>query len=168
LTAALAALTFQSADPLAPARDGKVLCIGADAAAKTCDAIGRYSFEADGAISSETRALISASPVIILVTRTPVYMRGELECSQTAGYADQIVGMEVEGQGVPDGQLAGMRTAIAAQMSAALGEGEMCSIWSPAVDGKVTYTATLNGVDKPEMAGEALWIDADAGWTVAP
>lgn len=167
LAAALAALTVQSTDPLAPARAGKHLCVNADAAAKTCNAISVYTFGADGSIVSENRAAISPAPMVVLTTRTPVTMRGDQECSSTAGFADQITSVEIDGQPLAGDQLAGARQMIATQLQAALGEGELCSTYAPAADGKVDYTVTLNGAARPELNGSALWIGADAGWRVA-
>jgi hypothetical protein len=168
LASALAALTLQAPDPLAPARDGKLLCITPNVAAKSCNAISSYAWGADGAILSETRSIINAAPMIVLVSRTPVTMRGDLECSSTAGYAGQIAAVEVDGQPLAGEQLDGVRQMIAGQLSAALGEGEMCSSWGhPGADGVIDYTVTMDGTPKPELAGAALWIGADEGWRVA-
>lgn len=166
LTAAVAAMAIQTSDPLGPAREGKLLCVDADAAAKTCNAIATYTFNADGSIVSESRAAVSPSPMIVLTTRTRVVVRDGQECASTSGFADQITGVEIDGQVLAGEQLSGVREMIAGQILAVLGEGELCSAYAAAADGKVAYTVTLDGVARPELNGTAMWIDPAEGWRI--
>ncbi|GAA0621807.1 hypothetical protein GCM10009422_17050 [Brevundimonas kwangchunensis] len=167
LAAALALLPQQIEDPLAPAREGKLMCVSPNTEAKTCSGLVTYSFEADGAIVTEARTAVSAAPPIVLLTRTPMHMRGALECSRTDDFASQITGVEIQGQALAGDQLNGMRQIIGAQAQQMLGTGEMCAAYHSAADDKVRYEITMEGVAKPELGGEILWIDANAGWTVA-
>lgn len=169
LTATLAALTVQQADPLAPSRDGMVLCITPNAAARTCQAISVYSQGADGAIASDNRSLISPQPAVILITRTPVTMRGGLECSSTTGLADQIQAIEVDGQPLTGDQFNAVRQGVAAQFEAVLGSGELCSAYGqPQADGTIAFTVTMNGTARPELNGTGMWVRPNDGWRVAP
>ena len=157
----------QDAGPLEPGRSGKLQCYGPDVAAKTCTAIGAYRFEADGTIWNEARSQISAAPVIILHGASKVYMKDGAECARSENRAEEITGIEVDGTRLEGAQFEGVRQQIAANISAVLGDGEFCSTFVPNADGTLKAAVTVNGVVRPEFESTVLWIEPDAGWTVA-
>ncbi|MFC7380368.1 hypothetical protein [Brevundimonas sp. GCM10030266] len=157
----------QDAGPLEPGRSGRMQCYGPDVAAKTCTAIGAYRFDADGTIWNDARNMISGSPAIVLVATGKVYVRDGAECANPDNRAEEITGVEVNGRPLEGAQFETVRAQIAANMDAVLGEGELCSTYVPNPDGTLKAAVTIGGVARPEFESVVLWIEPDAGWTLA-
>ena len=60
-----------------------------------------------------------------------------------------------------------LRRQIAANIGAVLGNGEFCSTYTPNPDGTMRASVSVNGVARPEFESTVLWIEPDAGWTLA-
>ena len=157
----------QDVGPLEPGRAGKLQCYGPDVAAKTCTAIGGYRFEADGTIFNDARNQINASPAIVLHATGRVYVKDGAECARSENRAEEITRIDVDGVPLEGEQFNTVRTQIAANISAVLGDGEFCSTYAPNADGTLKASVSINGTARPEFESTVLWIDADAGWTLA-
>lgn len=157
----------QDAGPLEPGRAGKLQCYGPNVAARTCTAIGAYRFDADGTIWNDARNQINASPAVVLFATGKVYVKDGAECARPQNRAEEITGIEVDGTRLEGAQFEGARRQIAANISAVLGDGEFCSTYHPNPDGSMRATVTVDGVARPEFESTVLWIEPDAGWTVA-
>ena len=157
----------QDVGPLEPGRAGKLQCYGPNVAAKTCTAIGSYRFEADGTIFNDARNQINASPAVVLHATGRVYLKDGAECARSENRAEEITGIDVDGTPLQGDQFQMARQQIAANISAVLGDGEFCSTYHPNPDGSLRATVAINGVERPEFESTVLWIDADAGWTLA-
>lgn len=157
----------QDAGPLEPGRAGKLQCYGPNIAAKTCTAIGGYRFEADGTIFNDARNQINATPAIVLHATGRVYVKDGAECARTDNRAEEITRIDVDGTPLQGEQFNAARTQIAANIGAVLGDGEFCSTYTPNPDGTLTASVSINGVARPEFESTVLWIEPDAGWTLA-
>jgi hypothetical protein len=157
----------QDAGPLEPGRSGKLQCYGPNVAAKTCTAIGGYRFEADGTIFNDARNMINASPAIVLHATGRVYVKDGAECARSENRAEEITRIDVDGVPLEGEQFNTVRTQIAANISAVLGDGEFCSTYTPNPDGTLKASVSINGTARPEFESTVLWIDTDAGWTLA-
>ncbi len=157
----------QDAGPLEPGRSGKLQCYGPNVAAKTCTAIGSYRFDADGTIWNDARNQINATPAVILHATGKVYVKDGAECARPENRAEEITGIDVDGTPLQGDQLNAFRQQIAANIAAVLGDGEFCSTYHPNPDGSMRATVTVDGVARPEFESTVLWIEPDAGWTVA-
>lgn len=165
--AALALLVPQDAGPLEPGRAGKLQCYGPNVAAKTCTAIGAYRFEADGTIWNDARNQIAASPAVVLYATGRVYVRDGAECANSENRAEEITRIDVDGVELPREQFLIARQQIAANVQQVLGDGEFCSTYAPNPDGSLKASVSINGVARPEFESTVLWIEPDAGWTLA-
>lgn len=157
----------QDAGPLEPGRAGKLQCYGPNVAARTCTAIGGYRFQPDGVILNDARNMIGASPAIVLYATGTVYLKDGAECARSENRAEEITRIDVDGTPLEGEQFQTVRQQIAANISAVLGDGEFCSTYHPNPDGSLRATVAINGVERPEFESTVLWIDADAGWTLA-
>ncbi|MBX3478446.1 MAG: hypothetical protein KF910_12605 [Brevundimonas sp.] len=156
----------QDADPLAPGRAGKVQCYDPVVAEKTCRAIGAYRFGPGDEIWNESQSLLGASPRIVLTGRTRVWVRDGAECARNQNHADEIVGIQVNGVALEDGQYETVRAQIGAALETAMGGGELCSTYHANDDGSLRATVTVGGVDRPEFESTVLWVDP-AEWRLA-
>lgn len=68
------------ADPLAPARQGKLQCTLPDPVKKSCMAISRYVPDGERRYLNITRSLISGAPDVILEFRFPTVIEGGAAC----------------------------------------------------------------------------------------
>lgn len=157
----------QDAGPLEPGRSGKLQCYGPNVAARTCTAIGAYRFDPDGTIWNDARNQINASPAVVLYATGKVYVKDGAECARPLNRAEEITGIEVDGTRLEGAQFEGARQQIAANISAVLGDGEFCSTYAPNADGTLKAAVTVNGVARPEFESIVLWIEPNAGWTLA-
>lgn len=157
----------QDLGPLEPGRAGKLQCYGPNVAARTCTAIGGYRFQPDGTILNDARNQIGAAPAIVLYATGRVYVKDGAECARSENRVEEITRIDVDGAQLPDEQFQLARQQIAANIQAVLGDGEFCSTYHPNPDGTLRATVAINGVERPEFESTVLWIDADAGWTLA-
>lgn len=157
----------QDAGPLEPGRAGKLQCYGPNVAARTCTAIGGYRFEADGTIFNDARNQINASPAIVLHATGRVYVKDGAECARAENRAEEITGIEIDGVRLDGARFEAARQQIAANISAVLGDGEFCSTYHPNQDGSLRAEVAIDGVPRPEFESTVLWIEPNAGWTLA-
>jgi len=166
-TTVLAAISLQTADPLAPARGGDQLCYVPDAAAKTCMSIAAYSFGADGVIVSDARTAISASPVITMTTRTPIMIRDGFDCSNASDLTEQIVAIHVTGAALEGASFETTRTQIATEVANVIGGDEVCTVYQTQADGTLLAVSRVDGNDRADLSTPVLWIKPGEGWTVS-
>lgn len=157
----------QDAGPLEPGRAGKLQCYGPNVAARTCTAIGAYRFDADGTIWNDARNQINAAPAVILHATGKVYVKDGAECARPENRAEEITAIEVDGTRLEGAPFEGARQQIAANITQVLGTGEFCSTYVPNADGTLKASVTVDGVARPEFESTVLWIEPDAGWTLA-
>lgn len=157
----------QDAGPLEPGRTGRLQCYGPNLAAKSCTAIGAYRFDTDGTIWNDARNMISASPQIVLHATGKVYVKDGAECAHPLNRAEEITRIDVNGAPLEGAQFTTVRQQIADNISAVLGEGEFCSTYAPNPDGTLKAAVTVGGVARPEFESLVLWIEPNAGWTLA-
>lgn len=154
------------ADPLAPARHGKVQCYEPDQARKTCRSIGSYTFESDGTIMNQAEALISPKQLVIMKTNAPVVVRGDAECGTPRKEDLDRAEIDVDGQKLAEEQAAGARLQIEQAMASFIGK-EICSTYAPQSNGTMLTSETLDGA--PMQNHEVvLWVDPNDGYKIAP
>lgn len=153
------------ADPLGPARAGKVQCFQPNMIRKTCRSIGAYSFEG-GRINNRAQVLIPAQVPLVMVLNSPVVVRGQAVCgairsedfaAATFTAADQPLGEE------PTKKLRGL---IAEAMASMIGK-EVCTTLTQTGE-SFHAEATVDGAPKPELAQDVLWVGPADGYRVAP
>ena len=164
LTLALAASApLQAADPLAPAREGRLQCHEPDAARKTCAALAGYTFAADGTILNQSEVMLNPSPLIVMRDEEPVEIRDGAVCGPLGGFEDAV--FTVDGQPA-DPAMAGMiRTQVSAAFSALGTEG--CTRYTPQGEGWLAEVS-IDGAARPEFNQPVIWVSPSDGYTVRP
>ncbi len=157
-----AAATPAQTDPLAPARAGKIQCVGPNQEKKTCLAFGRYQVDADGSYQSTVTVLVNPSPAITMETRA----KGKVENGQVCGiirkedYAAST--FTLDGAPMDAAMADGIKAQVLAVVSTMDGKNG-CS--SERADGDVLVSeVTLDGVARPELTQRFIWISPDEGY----
>lgn len=164
LAFALAAVAPQQpADPLGPAREGRLQCHSPDAARKTCGAIATYSFAADGTISNQAEVMLNPSPLIVMRDQTPVVVRDGAVCGPLTGLEGAVFTI--------DGQPADPQTAemLRGQLSAAFAQlgTEVCTRYTPQGEGWLAE-AFIDGRPRPDLNQPVIWVPPTDGYSVRP
>lgn len=152
------------ADPLAPARAGKLLCQTPDAAAKTCLMLTDYSFGADGQITNRYEVMLTKSPWLTVRVSAPVTVKDGAVC----GLLEGTEKAEVFTEGKP----------ADAETTAKIRDG-LKQLYSPfeGKDACTSYTAngdvydaalTIGGVASKGLPERVIWVDRADGWAVKP
>ena len=160
------ALLAQTADPLAPAREGKLRCVSPNPAKRTCESIIRYKPGATGGFDATVVGLVSRQPAVLLryktfgrieeggvcsVVRLTDFERGELLAYglPLAGTAERTMRLRVMDSVQP---MAGKKR---------------CFIDRPSEDGKsIVAVVTLDGVAQAGPGQNIAWISPDEGYAI--
>jgi hypothetical protein len=168
IAAALALLSVQNTDPLAPAREGRILCYGPQADQRACEGFSRFSFEGDGRITNASVTVLASDPPITMRSSLKVYIRDGAECTMIADPADMFTAILVGDQPLQGEAFKTMSDGMAAALRENLGIGEYCTTYAPIGDGVLETITSVNGVPKPSTRNRAIWIDPNEGWRIAP
>lgn len=156
----------QDADPLAPAREGRLQCFEPNVAAKTCQSISAYTFQANGVIDNPARVLIMPSPVIIMTITSPVTVRNNTICGPVAAADIQRATFTINGAAASETDTADIRNALTQQLAPMIGQ-ETCLTLTPDGDGFRADT-TMGGVPQPQQTQHVIWVGANDGYRIAP
>lgn len=154
---------LEAADPLAPARDGRLQCHSPDKARKTCAALAGYTFAADGAILNQAEVMLNPAPLIIMRDESPVVVRDGAVCGLLGGLEDAVFTI--------DGQPADPATAdlIRGQVSAAFARlgTEGCTRYAPQGEGWLAEPV-IDGQPRPDLNQTVIWVLPSDGYSVRP
>ena len=163
----LTALTGQSdADPLAPAREGKVQCYKPDVGKKTCMAISAFLPQADGSWVNKATALLDPAQGITMTTNSVVQATPTGVCG-TVTRDDILKGSLTMGGGelpAEQGKPILEMVATAIEGMGMIGKPS-CSAFAPDGDA-LKSTVTIDGVAKPEFSQRVIWVSPDEGYKV--
>jgi hypothetical protein len=163
---ALPAVAAAPADPLAPARAGKVQCYQPNMIRKTCHSIGAYSFEAGGKIANKAQILIPAQVPLVMTVTSPVVVRGQAVCGALRAQDFATATFTANDQPLTDESTRKLREAVAAAMTSMLGK-DVCTTVVGTGD-SLRAEASIDGVAKPELTQDMLWVAPADGYRVAP
>ena len=164
LTLALAAPAMpQTADPLAPAREGQLQCHSPDTARKTCAALAGYTFAADGTIRNQAEVMLNPTPLIVMRDEAPVVVRDGAVCGPMTGFEDAA--FTIDGQPADPAMAEMIRGQVAAAFAQLGSEG--CTTYSPQGDGFLAE-AVIDGQPRPELNQPVIWVSPSDGYSVRP
>lgn len=150
------------ADPLAPAREGKIQCLAPNKEKKSCIGIASYTVLPDGSFDTAARVLIAPMPAIVMETRSSGKKEGDALCSiiRRQDYAGARISIE----GAPADAVTG--EAIRSQLLSAIAtlDGKKaCSHIVP--EGEVLrIDVTVEGTARPDLTQRAIWVRPDEGY----
>ncbi|MCX7358688.1 MAG: hypothetical protein NT015_11205 [Alphaproteobacteria bacterium] len=156
----------QSADPLAPAREGRLQCFEPNTSAKTCQALGGYVFQANGVIDNPAQVLISPSPAIVMRISNPVTVRNGAICGPLTAADVARATFTIDGAVASEADTTEIRSSLTQQLGQMFGQ-ESCMTLTPDGDGFRSET-TMGGVPQPQQTQHVIWVGANDGYRVAP
>lgn len=166
--AVLVTLALQQPDPLAPAREGHVLCYEPDAARQTCYGTASYRWQGDGTIISDIVVAASAVPAVFIHSSAPVFVRSEAECTRLVPSAGQITAIYEEGERLSGRDFESFRRMLGSIIDHKNGPGrELCFTYEPLANGDFKSMARIDGVARPDLEGTVRWVSLADGWRVA-
>ncbi len=153
-TAAALPAHGSDADAWAPAQDGAILCSSPDFEKKTCDALSRVSFDAQGLMRNEDQWVEPeiAEDVVISMTSTASLKNGRSCMVYDEAFIDSA-SFARGGKPVAEAEAQGYRGRLKAALAEVIGH-ELCMRLSPY--GK-SYSAQVS-MDGFEIAAATRWV----------
>lgn len=159
LLAATAPIQDASADPLAPAREGKIRCVSPNLTLKTCQSMVRYTVRGADGFDAVVTGIVEREPVVLL--RYSTFGRADAAgvCSMVR-LRDFETGRLMKG-GTPlnraDEQVVRLRLLDAIQP---LAGRKRCYLDRPGDAGKreITSVVTIDGLVRPELQQTVIWV----------
>lgn len=164
LILALAAAPQATADPLAPAREGKVQCVSPNREKKTCLAIARYELGAGGAYKSAVTVMVNPAPLITMETRTAGTVEGGATCNTIIAADYDAAVFTMDGKPMDENMAAAIHPQVSAAIAPMAGK-KGCSREHAEGDLLVSEV-TLDGVAHPEMTQKLIWVSPSDGYTL--
>lgn len=153
-----------AADPLAPARAGKLQCHAPNAATKSCRSLATYAFAADGTISNKAEVLLAPQMGLIMTVTSSVAVKNGAVCGALPTF-DQAT-FVMNGQPAHEPTTQAIRQQLGQAMAPMVGK-EICTTYKPDGDG-FTAEATMGGQPAPGGAQKVIWVAPTDGYKVAP
>ncbi|MCW3836900.1 hypothetical protein ACFQ1E_11495 [Sphingomonas canadensis] len=155
----------QEADPLAPAREGKLRCADPDPARKTCATITRFRMRDDGSFDATISGIADPGTTTVIVYDTWGRVEGSAVCI-TVRPADISGGrFFVDGKPATSSQSSELGERLA-NLIAPLAGKKRCFI-DQEDDGAIISNVTLDGVVQIEQRRRVAWINAADGYALA-
>jgi hypothetical protein len=156
----------QDGDVLGPARQGQLQCFEPNVAAKTCQSIGGYTFNANGVIDNTADVLIMPQPVIVMRVTAPVTLRGGAICGPLTTADIERATFTIDGAAASAEDTQAIKTALTQQLAPMLNV-ETCITLTP-VDGGFRADSVMAGTPRPELSQRVVWVRPEDGYRVAP
>lgn len=153
------------ADPLAPARAGKLQCYSPSAATKSCRSLASYAFAADGSIANRAEVLLAPQVGLVMTTVSPVTVKNGAVCGMLGDLSDAEFVMN--GQPAAPQVADSIRERLGPVRAPMMGK-EICTVYRPDGDGFITE-ATIGGQPTPPGAAQkVIWVAPSDGYGVRP
>lgn len=150
------------ADPLAPAKTGRIRCVDPDRAARTCGTIVRYSLRGDGAFDALVTGIVNRDPLIVIEYTTFGQVRDGAVCSRIRP-ADFNAG-KLSSSGAPLSPALELSTRSKLMVALQpLAGHERCYRDTPSGD-ELSVNVTIDGLLRPEMGQSAIWVMPEDGY----
>jgi hypothetical protein len=166
LVAALAAEQADAAGLIDQLKAGKLQCYGPTTAKRTCAALSGYAFDG-GTIMNKAEVLISADPVGVMTTNSPVTLNGDAICGIPFKKDIDAATITSGGQMLTGVQADRVKAQIWANMAPNEGK-ELCTTYSPNGSGGYTTSYTLGGKPDNIPSTTVILVDPKDGYRVAP
>lgn len=150
------------ADPLAPARQGKLQCMAPDRARKACTALNHYVPDGERRYRNTTRALLTLKPLVTLEITVSSTIEGDAYCG-TVTRADLEAATVFLGKAeAPDSLRKRVIDATLSSIRSDLGK-KACSRVRPDGD-LLLQKSEVDGVSRPDLMMRFIWVDPEEGY----
>ncbi len=152
------------ADPLAPAREGKLRCVAPNAARLTCHTIIRYNVESDGDFDATVTGLVSRDSTVLLRYKTfgRVEQGGVCVMVRTSDFQNGM--LLSSGRPLAPNADSAMRLQVLDAVQPIQGR-KRCYL-DRTEDGVTRTVVTLDGVAHPELGQTVVWVSPSEGYAV--
>ena len=171
--AALTVIPFaaqaQDADPMAPARAGKLLCYFPDTNLKMCGILAHFTFYSNGTIDDAIAFMLKPNDATVMKTHSPAKVSDGALCGITRKQDIDNGIFYYGGVPVPDDQVMRKRVILEDNLKSKHAfDGVTCSKFEADDTGFTLHpTFTANGYDVPLPPQHVIWVDPKDGYTVA-
>lgn len=159
----LAAASGPSADPLAPAREGKIQCILPNKEKKLCAGTTSYRIAPDGSYESTSKLLLAPTPLITMEVRTRGAIKDGKICEPVRIADFQAGTVYVNGAAADDATAGAVRGNLASAVAALDGK-TACSAIKPADGGLLLNELAIDGAVRTDLSQKFIWVDAKEGY----
>lgn len=152
------------ADPLAPAREGKLRCVAPNPARLTCSAIIRYKVDSDGDFDATVTGLVSRDATVLLRYKTfgRVEQGGVCAMVRTSDFQNGM--LLSSGRPLTPNADDAMRLQVLGSVQPIQGK-KRCYL-DRTEDGLTRSVVTLDGVAHPELSQTIAWVSLSDGYAV--
>ena len=154
-----------ASDPLAPAREGKIMCVVPNVEKKTCIGITRYRVATTDRYETTTSLFLAPSPLITMDVRTEGTVKGEEMCETVKLASFQAGTVFLNGQPADEATSGAVKSQMAAALGALDGK-RACSVFVPAEDGMILNQATIDGAPRADLSQKFIWVSEGDGYTL--
>ena len=158
----LLAVPQTAADPLAPARAGKLQCANPNVEKKTCMGLTSYKLNGDGSFETTTTLLIAPQPPITMEVKSTGKLVGDQFCAPIRKEDIEAATFKMDGAPLDATTAGTIRAQILGSVTPMLGKMG-CTRETP--DGAVLKAeVTLDGIARPELTQRVLWVKPEDGY----
>jgi hypothetical protein len=161
---AVAGPATPAADPLAPARAGKIQCIAPNKPKKSCIGLGTYTVRPDGSFDAVMNVIVSPTPRITMETRSTGKVEGDAVCSTVLKQEYAEAKITIDGAPAEEATAQAIRGQIVGAVAPLEGK-KACSREVP--EGELSRVdVTVDGTARPELTQRVIWVRPDEGYTL--
>ncbi len=157
-----AAAPQAAADPLAPAKAGKLQCANPNVEKKTCLGLTSYKVNPDGSFATITTLMVAPQPVITMEVKSAGTVKDGALCAPIRTSDFEAATFQMDGKPADAAVASAIRAQVVASLAPLAGKTG-CTRETP--DGAVSKAeVTIDGVVRPEMTQRVLWVKPDDGY----
>jgi len=156
--------TPAAAEPLAPAASGMLQCYEPDVVKHSCRSLAGYRKRLDGTYDNAATVMVSAAPLVVMETVTPVEIDAGAVCGAIRKQDIDRAGISLEGRKLDESEAAGIRQLIATGLATII-DHRICTTYVPDGAGYVAR-ATIEGTTTPPVEQKMIWVAPNDGYKV--
>jgi len=162
----LMAFTGPFPPPIAPANDGKLLCMGPDTAQKICNALTRFARADDGVVWSHTFGLVEEDLHVTVRGSSPVEIKNGWVCDRVrpehVHSFEFAIAPDAVGQAFDVTLYRNFTIAVARAMM----HHDLCTVFVPG-NTDITVKYMIDGEQSRLPDERAIWVSPEDGYRVA-
>jgi hypothetical protein len=158
----LAGAPVQEADPLAPARQGKIRCVQPDTRARTCATMVRYSVRDDGRFDAVVTGVVASEPLILLEYRSAGQVEDGAVCAVVRPIEFSAGRLSKDGAPLSPAVESNVRSRLMLALQPLAGH-KRCFRDKTDAEG-VLSDVMIDGSVRGEMRQRVLWVSPEDGY----
>jgi hypothetical protein len=151
--------------PIEPANDGKLLCMGADTARKTCNDLTQYTRAEDGVVWSHTFGLIEEELDVTVRGSSPVEIKNGSVCERVRPEHVESFEFTVAPSAAGQAFDAKVYKDFAIAVARAMKHHDLCTVFVPTDEGFIVKYV-INGQQSRFPDERAIWVSPEDGYRV--